>query len=65
MLIPMDATSYKLYAAARKSLTLSQPGLLPLAGVDYGVHPSMPMAQALDSEAGLLFVRFSRHYQNS
>lgn len=56
MLIPMDATSYKLYAAARKSLALSQSSLLPLAGVGYGIHPLMPMTQALFSSKNLAFV---------
>lgn len=56
MLIPMDATSYQLYAAARKDLALPQPNLLALDGVGYGIHPSMPMTQALFSSNNLAFV---------
>lgn len=56
MLIPMDTMNYQLYAAARKGLALSQPDLLPLPGVGYSVHPSMPMTQALFSSKNLAFV---------
>jgi uncharacterized protein (DUF1501 family) len=45
LVVPMDATRYGQYAAARGPLALSQPSLLPLAdaagAVHYGLHPAL------------------------
>src|SRR3954454_4127497 len=54
MLVPIDATTYGTYAAARGPLALDQTSLLPLTlttpdvqGRSFGLHPSMPELQAL------------------
>ncbi len=40
-LVPTDAAHYAQYAGVRQALALPQTSLVPLTGVNYGLHPSM------------------------
>lgn len=42
MIVPLDLTQHSSYSKARGPLAIAQSSLLPLAGVGYGLHPSMP-----------------------
>src|SRR5262245_37869684 len=45
MVVPLDATGYAAYAAARNSLAIAQATLLPITprsiGMPFGLHPSL------------------------
>jgi len=41
MVVPSDAGRHAEYAGVRGSLALARSGLVPLAGVNYGLHPAM------------------------
>jgi uncharacterized protein (DUF1501 family) len=41
MIVPTDTTRYDQYAAVRKGLAIPKASLMPLAGVNYGLHPAM------------------------
>jgi uncharacterized protein (DUF1501 family) len=54
MVVPRSGAEYDAYAASRRNLAIAQDALLPiapLAGGDYGMHPSMPELASL-FEAG-------------
>lgn len=40
-IVPTDSARYNQYAAVRRGLALPQASLLPLAGINYGMHPSL------------------------
>ncbi len=56
MLVPFDATNYALYSKSRGSLALGQSQLLPLQGLPYAIHPSMPEVQTMFAQKDLAFV---------
>lgn len=39
--VPTDSARYAQYASVRRGLALPAASLLPLAGIDYGLHPSL------------------------
>ena len=41
MIVPTDTTRYDQYAAVRKGLAIPKASLVPLGGVNYGLHPAM------------------------
>ncbi|WOB08125.1 DUF1501 domain-containing protein [Piscinibacter gummiphilus] len=41
MVVPNDATRYGQYAAVRRGLALPQASLLPMSGINYGLHPAL------------------------
>ena len=47
MLIPSDNTTYNSYKAIRGNLAINQASLIPLAGTNFGLHPSMGALQTL------------------
>jgi uncharacterized protein (DUF1501 family) len=51
--VPSDATRYGQYSAVRQGLAIPQASLLPLAGVDYGLHPSLASLTTAWSEGKL------------
>ncbi|MBC7957305.1 MAG: DUF1501 domain-containing protein [Cytophagales bacterium] len=40
-IVPTDTARYNQYAAVRRGLALPQASLLPLSGINYGMHPSL------------------------
>jgi uncharacterized protein (DUF1501 family) len=55
MLVPTDTPTYNTYKAVRGSLALNQAALAPLAGTNFGLHPSMTALEKLfqkDSATG-------------
>ena len=41
MIVPTDAARYDAYAGVRRALAIPKASLLPLAGVDVGLHPAL------------------------
>jgi uncharacterized protein (DUF1501 family) len=56
MLVPIDTMSYKVYSSGRGPLAIPQGQLLPLPGISYAVHPSMPEVQSLFANGQLAFI---------
>jgi uncharacterized protein (DUF1501 family) len=53
MVVPTDATRYPQYSGVRGKVALPQAKLLPLAGSDFGLHPSMAALQTAWNEKRL------------
>jgi uncharacterized protein (DUF1501 family) len=56
VLIPTDPIGYSAYAQGRGPVAIPQQQLLPLEGVPYAVHPSMPEVQSLFAAKNLAFI---------
>ncbi len=53
MVVPTDLARYNQYAAVRRGLALPRASLLPMAGIDYGLHPAMGALAAVSADGGL------------
>ncbi|MES2887804.1 MAG: DUF1501 domain-containing protein [Pseudomonadota bacterium] len=53
MVVPTDDTRYSQYAAVRGSLAVPRGNLIPLSGLDYGLHPSMAALSGAWNEGAL------------
>lgn len=60
LIVPLDASQYQAYAAARGELALSAASLLPITAITgnaaYGLHPALPKLQGLFQQKKLAVV---------
>ncbi len=56
MLIPTDQAAYDEYATTRSNMAIPQADILPLSGVNYGLHPSLSGVQSLFDNNKLAFI---------
>ncbi len=52
-IVPTDSARYNQYAAVRQGLALPRASLLPMSGIDYGMHPSLSALAPAWSEGKL------------
>src|SRR6266852_3104437 len=53
LLIPSDTPTYTMYRNVRQNLAIAQAALVPLAGTNFGLHPSMaPIAPLFTTAPG-------------
>lgn len=53
MIVPTDDARYNQYAAVRKGVSIPKESLVPLAGVNYGLHPALSALSGAWSDGAL------------
>lgn len=56
MLIPTETNAYNQYATTRSNMAIPQADILPLSGVNYGLHPSLSGIQSLFDNNKVAFI---------
>ena len=56
MLMPTETNAYNHYATTRSNLAIDSSSILPLNGVDYGLHPEMTDVQTLFNDSKVAFI---------